>query len=139
MVAARINQMQSFMALMQMVIMPMFFLSGALFPVANLPTWLAILNRLDPLTYAVEPMRAAIFSHLDISEAGAQRARPGRHVVGLARSERSRGRGDRATRPGDAVGCDMGVLAGGVAAAPASPRGARSSVRACAATPSRAS
>ena len=37
MVAARITQMQSFMALMQMVIMPMFFLSGALFPVAELP------------------------------------------------------------------------------------------------------
>ena len=37
MFAARINQMQSFMALMQMVIMPMFFLSGALFSVAGLP------------------------------------------------------------------------------------------------------
>ena len=67
MFAARINQMQSFMALMQMVIMPMFFLSGAMFSVANLPQWLAILNRLDPLTYAVEPMRRAIFAPLDIS------------------------------------------------------------------------
>ncbi len=36
MAAARITQMQSFMALMQMAIMPMFFLSGAMFPVANL-------------------------------------------------------------------------------------------------------
>ena len=53
MFAARVNQMQSFMALMQMVIMPMFFLSGALFSVASLPAWLAVLNRLDPLTYAV--------------------------------------------------------------------------------------
>src|SRR6202163_844394 len=52
MVAARISQMQSFMALMQMAILPMFFLSGALFPVAGLPQWLSILNRLDPLTYA---------------------------------------------------------------------------------------
>ena len=59
MVAARVNQMQSFMALMQMAIMPMFFLSGALFPVAGLPPWLAVLNRLDPLTYAVDPMRRA--------------------------------------------------------------------------------
>lgn len=66
MFAARINQMQSFMALMQMVIMPMFFLSGAMFSVANLPQWLAVLNRLDPLTYAVEPMRRAIFAHLNV-------------------------------------------------------------------------
>ena len=53
MVAARIKQMQSFMGVMQMIVMPMFFISGALFPVADLPGWLAVLNRLDPLTYAV--------------------------------------------------------------------------------------
>ncbi|HUK71865.1 MAG TPA: ABC transporter permease, partial [Streptosporangiaceae bacterium] len=56
MVAARVTQIQSFMALMQMAIMPMFFLSGALFPVVGLPLWLSILNRIDPLTYAVDPM-----------------------------------------------------------------------------------
>ncbi len=77
MFAARINQMQSFMALMQMVIMPMFFLSGALFSVASLPAWLAVLNRLDPLTYAVEPMRRAIFTHLDISAAARRALDPG--------------------------------------------------------------
>src|SRR2546421_7076237 len=53
MVAARITQIQSFMALMQMAILPMFFLSGALFPVSGLPRWLEVLNRLDPLTSAV--------------------------------------------------------------------------------------
>src|ERR1700727_1366768 len=42
MAAARITQMQSFMALMQMAIMPMFFISGAMFSVVNLPRWLAI-------------------------------------------------------------------------------------------------
>ena len=62
MVAARVTQMQSFMGLMQMVIMPMFFLSGALFPVTNLPGWLAFLNRIDPLTYAVSPMRSLVFA-----------------------------------------------------------------------------
>src|SRR5207244_3260279 len=67
--AARINQMQSFMAVMQMAIMPMFFLSGSLFSVARLPTWLEILNRIDPLTYAVDPMRRAIFSHMHVSHA----------------------------------------------------------------------
>jgi ABC-2 type transport system permease protein len=77
MVAARITQMQSFMALMQMAIMPMFFLSGALFPVAGLPRWLEILNRLDPLTYAVDPMRRAVFSHLHISAAARHALDPG--------------------------------------------------------------
>jgi ABC-2 type transport system permease protein len=71
MIAARIKQMQSFMGVMQMIVTPMFFISGALFPVAGLATWLAILNRLDPLTYAVDPMRRAVFSHLDISPAAA--------------------------------------------------------------------
>ena len=77
MVAARVAQIQSFMALMQMVIMPMFFIAGALFPVSGLPRWLEILNRLDPLTYAVDPMRRIVFSHLDISEATLRRLDPG--------------------------------------------------------------
>jgi ABC-2 type transport system permease protein len=77
MVAARIKQMQSFMGLMQMVVMPMFFISGALFPVTNLPGWLAFLNRLDPLTYAVDPMRRLVFSHLDVSAATRHALTPG--------------------------------------------------------------
>lgn len=67
MAAARVSQMQSFMAITQMAILPMFFVSGALFPVTGLPTWLAILNRIDPLTYAVAPMRQAVFSHIKMS------------------------------------------------------------------------
>lgn len=77
MVAVRITQMQTFMGVMQMVVMPMFFLSGALYPVANLPGWLAVLNRLDPLTYAVDPMRRLVFSHLDISDAARRTLDPG--------------------------------------------------------------
>jgi ABC-2 type transport system permease protein len=88
MAAARISQMQSFMALTQMLVMPMFFISGALFPVANLPTWLGLLNRIDPLTYAVDPMRRAVFAHLDISPAARAALDPGVtwfgwHVPGL--------------------------------------------------------
>ena len=69
MVAVRIKQMQSFMGVMQMIVMPMFFISGALFPVAGLPRWLAVLNRLDPLTYAVDPMRRMVFAALTIPSA----------------------------------------------------------------------
>jgi ABC-2 type transport system permease protein len=88
MAAARVKQMQSFMALTQMFIMPMYFLSGALFPVSGLPQWLAILNRLDPLTYAVDPMRRAVFAHLHISAAARRVLDPGVtwfgwHVPGL--------------------------------------------------------
>jgi ABC-2 type transport system permease protein len=77
MVAARVTQMQSFMALMQMAVMPMFFLSGALFPVSGLPQWLTVLNRVDPLTYAVDPMRSTVFAHLHISPAARQALNPG--------------------------------------------------------------
>jgi ABC-2 type transport system permease protein len=77
MVAARIKQMTAFMGVMQMVVMPMFFISGALFPVANLPGWLLVLNRIDPLTYAVDPMRRLVFNHLDISDAARSALDPG--------------------------------------------------------------
>ena len=65
MVSVRISQIQSFMGVMQMIIMPMFFISGALYPVNNLPSWLTILNRIDPLTYAVDPMRKLVFGYVD--------------------------------------------------------------------------
>src|SRR5437764_10439146 len=77
MAAARMTQMQSFMALMQMAMMPMFFLAGALFPVAGLPGWLTVLNRVDPLTYAVDPTRRMVFSHLNISAAARRALDPG--------------------------------------------------------------
>jgi ABC-2 type transport system permease protein len=69
MIAVRIKQMQSFMGVMQMIVMPMFFISGALFPAVGLPVWLGILNRIDPLTYAVDPMRRVVFSHLSVNPA----------------------------------------------------------------------
>ncbi len=77
MIAIRIKQMQSFMGVMQMIVMPMFFISGALFPVAGLPGWLEVLNRIDPLTYAVDPMRRLVFNHLDISPLARHALNPG--------------------------------------------------------------
>lgn len=69
MMAGRIKQMQAFFALNQMSVMPLFFLSGALYPLNGLPVWLAVLTRLDPLTYIVDPMRSAVFSHLNLPPA----------------------------------------------------------------------
>jgi ABC-2 type transport system permease protein len=77
MASARITQMQAFMALMQMLVMPLLFLSGALFPLGGLPRWLEVLNRLDPITYAVDPIRRAVFNRLDISAAARHALTPG--------------------------------------------------------------
>ncbi len=77
MMAARIKQFQAFMALTQMLVMPLFFLSGALYPLTGLPAWLSILTRIDPLTYIVGPMRHAVFSHLAMPAVFEQRLAPG--------------------------------------------------------------
>ncbi|MGD9695934.1 MAG: ABC transporter permease [Thermoleophilia bacterium] len=77
MCAARITQFQSFMAVVQMIMFPLLFLSGAMFPLTGLPTWLHTLTRLDPLTYAVDPLRRAVFDHLDVSERTRQTLDPG--------------------------------------------------------------
>ncbi len=77
MMAARVKQIQAFMALTQMIVMPLFFLSGALYPLSGLPGWLTVLTRLDPLTYVVAPMRHAVFSHLPISPLVMSKLSPG--------------------------------------------------------------
>jgi ABC-2 type transport system permease protein len=76
-VAASIKQAQTFTSVMQMLVVPMMFISGALYPVTGLPTWLAILNRIDPLTYAVDPMRRLVFAHLDVSGTARSTLAPG--------------------------------------------------------------
>jgi ABC-2 type transport system permease protein len=75
--AARIRQVQSAMPLVQLIITPLMFLSGALFPLSGLPTWLAVLTHLNPMTYAVEPLRHVVFAHLDVDPATRARFDPG--------------------------------------------------------------
>ena len=77
MMAARIKQIQAFMALTQMVVLPLFFLSGALYPLNGLPAWLTVLTRIDPITYIVDPMRHAVFDHLSVSPVAVQALSPG--------------------------------------------------------------
>jgi ABC-2 type transport system permease protein len=77
MMAARIKQFQAFMALTQMLVMPLFFLSGALYPLNGLPSWLAVLTKINPLTYVVAPMRQAVFSHLDLPPKVVEKLAPG--------------------------------------------------------------
>ncbi len=77
MMAARIKQIQAFMALTQMFVLPLFFLSGALYPLSGLPSWLTVLTRIDPLTYIVDPMRHAVFDHLAVSPQALDALSPG--------------------------------------------------------------
>ena len=77
MVATSITRAQTFTSVVQLLVMPMIFLSGALYPVAGLPAWLGVLNRVNPLTYAVDPMRRLVFDHLDVSDVARRRLAPG--------------------------------------------------------------
>jgi ABC-2 type transport system permease protein len=65
--ASRVKQVQSAMPLVQMIITPLMFLSGALFPLSRLPAWLTVVTHINPMTYAVEPVRAAVFDRLNMS------------------------------------------------------------------------
>jgi len=59
-IAARMKEMEGFQMVVNFLIMPIFFLSGALFPMEQLPTWLSVLNRFDPLTYGVDLLRGVL-------------------------------------------------------------------------------
>ena len=54
---------------MQLVLIPMLFLSGAMFPLNGLPAWLTVLTRINPLTYAVDPLRQVVFAAQHMSPA----------------------------------------------------------------------
>ena len=51
---------QGFQLVMNFLVMPIFFLSGALFPLANLPLAMSVITKLDPLTYGVDGLRGAL-------------------------------------------------------------------------------
>jgi ABC-2 type transport system permease protein len=58
-IAARQRTMEGFQMIMQFLMMPMFFLSGAFFPLRGVPLWMLWLARLDPVTYGVDSLRVA--------------------------------------------------------------------------------
>ncbi|MFA5359429.1 MAG: ABC transporter permease, partial [Patescibacteria group bacterium] len=61
-IASLMKTTESFGIIMQVLIFPMFFLSGAFFPLTNVPLWMTILSRFNPLTYGVDGMRHIILS-----------------------------------------------------------------------------
>jgi ABC-2 type transport system permease protein len=65
--AAGMKSIQGFQAVMNFLMMPMFFLSGALFPLNNLPAWMTILTRLDPAAYGIDALRRVILGASGVS------------------------------------------------------------------------
>ena len=59
-IASFLNDMQGFQLIMNFLVMPLFFLSGALFPLNGLPRVLSIITAFDPLTYGVDGLRGSL-------------------------------------------------------------------------------
>src|SRR5262245_7437172 len=66
-IGSTLRDMQGFQLIMNFLVMPIFFLSGALFPLSNLPTPLAVATRIDPLSYGIDGLRGAL---IGLSEIG---------------------------------------------------------------------
>ena len=58
--ATRIRSMEAFQATMQMLMFPMIFLSGAFFPLQDLPQWMNVLVKINPATYGIAPIRQVV-------------------------------------------------------------------------------
>jgi ABC-2 type transport system permease protein len=67
-IGSALKDMQGFQLIMNFMVMPIFFLSGALFPLTNLPAVLAVCTRIDPLSYGIDGLRSAL---IDTSQFGA--------------------------------------------------------------------
>ena len=61
-VATRIRTMQGFHLVMNLVLFPLFFLSGAFFPLGDLPGWLYVIGLANPLSYAVDALQVAAYA-----------------------------------------------------------------------------
>ena len=63
-----LDDMQAFSLIMNFLVMPLFFLSGALFTLQGLPSWLSFISRIDPLTYGVDALRVLLadIGHTDL-------------------------------------------------------------------------
>lgn len=61
-IGSKLQNMQGFQLIMNFIVMPIFFLSGALYPLSNLPLGLAAVTRVNPLTYGIDGLRGAFIS-----------------------------------------------------------------------------
>ena len=68
-IASRMRSQQGFMIIVQVIVMPLVFLSGVFFPVNNVPAWLAVVSKVNPLTYGVDAIRQ-LFLGKEVAAAG---------------------------------------------------------------------
>jgi ABC-2 type transport system permease protein len=61
-IGSMLKDMQGFQMVMNFLVMPIFFLSGSLYPLDNLPQALSLLTRLDPLSYGVDGLRSMLIA-----------------------------------------------------------------------------
>ena len=59
-IATRLGNLEGFMAIMNLIVFPIFLLSGALFPIQSMPSWLRYIMYIDPLTYGVDGLRGTL-------------------------------------------------------------------------------
>jgi len=59
-IGSTLQDMQGFQLIMNFMVLPIFFLSGALFPLNNLPKVLSVITKFDPLTYGVDALRGTL-------------------------------------------------------------------------------
>ncbi len=78
-IGSRMRSQQGFQVLVQMVVFPLTFLAGVFFPVNNVPRWMEIVSKLNPLTYGVDAIRG-IFLADEISVGAGASAHP---IVGV--------------------------------------------------------
>ncbi len=56
-VASRMKSQQGFQVVIQLIIMPLIFMSGIFYPVNNVPVWMEVVSKANPLTYGVDAIR----------------------------------------------------------------------------------
>jgi ABC-2 type transport system permease protein len=61
-IASRMSSMQGFQVVMNFLVLPLYFLSGAMFPMSKAPLWMRSLMAIDPLTYGVDGLRNVVFA-----------------------------------------------------------------------------
>ena len=59
-IATKLSNLEGFMALMNLLVFPIFFLSGALFPIQSMPSWLRYVMYINPLTYGIDGLRGTL-------------------------------------------------------------------------------
>ncbi len=82
-IASRVRSLQAFHVLSELLLIPFIFLSGAFFPVNEVPTWLGVLAKLNFVTYAADGIRHVVLPDLGASSGKDLGVTVFGHTVGL--------------------------------------------------------